>query len=108
MAFNLRKLFRAKAKLFSAESIPLEEQWWDSLPNSWEDKEIIPFPRGISPKVNVIACRSSDLYTTMSQNISQQILPLKHREDLRLIAMTRVWRNTPQSFRTGTLPLDAV
>ena len=45
---NLRGLFNAKAIL-------LEEQWWYYLTHSWEDKGVHTFPKGICPKVNVIA-----------------------------------------------------
>ena len=33
----------------------LEEQWWYYLTHSWEDKRVHTFPKGICPKVNVIA-----------------------------------------------------
>ena len=33
----------------------LEEQSWYYLTHSWEDKVLRTFPKGISPKVNVIA-----------------------------------------------------
>ena len=35
--------------------ILLEEQLWDYLTHSWEDKGVHTFPKGICPKVNVIA-----------------------------------------------------
>ena len=33
----------------------LEEQWWCYPTHSWEDKGFHTFPKGIWPKVNVIA-----------------------------------------------------
>ena len=48
MAYQLFKLFNAKAIL-------LEEQLWYYLTHSWEDKGVHTFPKGICPKVNVIA-----------------------------------------------------
>ena len=42
-------------RLFNAKVIPLEEQWWYYLTHSWEDKGVHIFPKGICPKVNVIA-----------------------------------------------------
>ena len=40
--------------LFNALSILLE-QWWYYLTHSWEDKGVHTFPKGICPKVDVIA-----------------------------------------------------
>ena len=48
MAYQLCGLFNAKAIL-------REEQWWYYLTHSWEDKGVHTFPKGICPKVNVIA-----------------------------------------------------
>ena len=42
-------------RLFNAKAILLEEQLWYYLTHSWEDKEIHTFPKGINPKVNIIA-----------------------------------------------------
>ena len=42
-------------RLFNAKSILLEEQLWYYLTHSWEDKGVHTFPKGICPKVNVIA-----------------------------------------------------
>ena len=42
-------------RLFNAKAIPLEEQYWYYLTHSWEDKGVHTFPKGICPKVNVIA-----------------------------------------------------
>ena len=42
-------------RLFNAKAILLEEQLWYYLTHSWEDKGAHTFPRGICPKVNVIA-----------------------------------------------------
>ena len=42
-------------RLFNAEAILLEEQYWYYLTHSWEDKGVYTFPKGICPKVNVIA-----------------------------------------------------
>ena len=41
--------------LFNAKAILLEEQSWYYLTHSWEDKGFHTFPKGICPKVNVIA-----------------------------------------------------
>ena len=40
-------------RLFNAKAILLEEQFY--LTHSWEDKGVQTFPKGICPKVNVIA-----------------------------------------------------
>ena len=42
-------------RLFKAKAILLEEQQWYYLIHSWEDKGVHTFPKGICPKVNVIA-----------------------------------------------------
>ena len=42
-------------RLFNAKAILLEEQQWYYLTHSWEDKGVHTFPKGICPKVNVIA-----------------------------------------------------
>ena len=42
-------------RLFNAKAILLEEQYWYYLTHSWEDKGVHTFPKGIWPKVNVIA-----------------------------------------------------
>ena len=42
-------------RLFNAKDILLEEQQWYYLTHSWEDKGVHTFPKGICPKVNVIA-----------------------------------------------------
>ena len=44
-------LFRS----FNVKAILLEEQYWYYLTHSWEDKGVHTFPKGICPKVNVIA-----------------------------------------------------
>ena len=41
--------------LFNARTILLEEQQWYYLTHSWEDKGVHTFPKGICPKVNVLA-----------------------------------------------------
>ena len=41
--------------LFNAKAIPLEERQWFYLTHSWENKGVHTFPKGICPKVNVIA-----------------------------------------------------
>ena len=46
--YNLRGLFNANVIL-------LEEQQWFYLTHSWEDKGVHTFPKGICPKVNMIA-----------------------------------------------------
>ena len=42
-------------RLFNAKAILLEELRWCYLTHSWEDKGVHTFPKGICPKVNVIA-----------------------------------------------------
>ena len=42
-------------RLFNAKAILLEKQQWYYLTHSWEDKGVHTFPKGICPKVNVIA-----------------------------------------------------
>ena len=41
--------------LFNAKAILLEEKLWYYLTHRWEDKGFHTFPKGICPKVNVIA-----------------------------------------------------
>ena len=41
--------------LFNAKPIHPEEQQWYYLTHSWEDKGVYTFPKGICPKMNVIA-----------------------------------------------------
>ena len=45
----------SKCRLFNAKFILQEEQLWYYLTHSWEDKGVHAFPKGIFPKVNVIA-----------------------------------------------------
>ena len=40
--------------LFNAKAILVEEQKWYYSNHSWKDREFGTFPKGISPKVNVI------------------------------------------------------
>ena len=42
-------------RLFNAKAILLEEQLWYYLTHNCEDKGVYTFPKGICPKVNVIA-----------------------------------------------------
>ena len=56
--FGLVSLFNGIStvfRLFNAKAILLEEQWRYYLTHSWEDKGVHTFPKGICPKVNVIA-----------------------------------------------------
>ena len=56
--FGLVSLFNGIStlfRLFDAKAILLEEQYWYYLTHSWEDKGVHTFPKGICPKVNVIA-----------------------------------------------------
>ena len=41
--------------LFNTKAILIEEQLWDYLTHSWEDKGVHTFSKGICPKANVIA-----------------------------------------------------
>ena len=45
--------------LFNAKAILLEEQYY--LTHSWEDKGVHTFPKGICPKVNIIARLENEL-----------------------------------------------
>ena len=42
-------------RLFNAKTILLEKQSWYYLTHSWDDNGVQTFPKGIYPKVNVIA-----------------------------------------------------
>ena len=42
-------------RLFNAKAILLEEQKWYYLTHSLEDKGVHTFPKGLCPKVNVMA-----------------------------------------------------
>ena len=56
--FGLVSLFNGIStlfRLFNAKAIHLEEQQWYNLTHNWEDKGVHTFPKGICPKVNVIA-----------------------------------------------------
>ena len=56
--FGLVSLFNGISnlfRLFNAKAILPEEQLWYYLTHSWEDKGVHTFPKGIFPKVNVIA-----------------------------------------------------
>ena len=56
--FDLVSLFNGistLSRLFNAKAILLEEQEWYYLTHSWEDKGVHTFPKGICPKVNIIA-----------------------------------------------------
>ena len=46
-------------RLFNAKAILLEEQYY--LTHSWEDKGVHTFPKGICPKVNLIAWLENEL-----------------------------------------------
>ena len=56
-------------RLFNAKAILLQEQQWYYLTHSWEDMEVHGIPKGICPKVNVIARLEYDL-TTIPQSIA--------------------------------------
>ena len=56
--FGLVSLFNGIStffSLFNAKTIPIEGQSWYYLTHSWENKGVHTFPKGICPKVNVIA-----------------------------------------------------
>ena len=60
--FGLASLFNGIStlfRLFDAKAILLEEQYY--LTHSWEDKEVHTFPKGICPKVNIIARLENEL-----------------------------------------------
>ena len=60
-------------RLFNAKAILLEEQYWYYLTHSWEDKGVRTFPKGICPKVNVIARLEYELayYDSAVQRFNQ-------------------------------------
>ena len=64
--------------LFNAKAILLEEQLWYYLTHSWEDKGVHTFPKGICPKVNVIARLEYELASTIPQSIVLTITPRGH------------------------------
>ena len=58
VSFVLVSLFNGIStfvRLINAKAILREEQQWYYLTHSWEDKGVHTFPKGICPKVNVIA-----------------------------------------------------
>ena len=55
MVWFLVKCHINRCRLFNAKAILLEEQYWYSLTHNWEDTGFHTFPKGICPKVNVIA-----------------------------------------------------
>ena len=69
-----------RRKLFHAKFILQEEHLWYYLTYSWKDKGVHTFPKGISPKVNVVAQLEFELanydsavhrlnhYTTRNEN----------------------------------------
>ena len=65
---NLCRLFNSKAAL-------LEEPEECYLTNSWEDKRVNTFPKGICPIVNVIARWGSNSLTTIPQSSDLTITP---------------------------------
>ena len=67
--------------LFNAKAILIEEQYWYYLTHSWEDKGVHTFPKGICPKVNVIARPEYELayYDSAVQGIS--VLAARHDDD---------------------------
>ena len=62
--FGLVSLFNGIStlfRLFNAKAILPEEQQGYYLTHSWEDKGVHTFPKGICPKVNVIALLEYEL-----------------------------------------------
>ena len=47
-------LMAYKPSLFNAQGILTEEQQLNYLTHSWKNKEVHTFPKGISPKINLI------------------------------------------------------
>ena len=65
---NLLGLFNAKSSLL--------KQWWYYLTHSWEDKGVHTFPKGICPKVNLIAPLEFELaYYDIPHSIALTITP---------------------------------
>ena len=76
--FSLVSLFNSIStllRLFNAKAILLEEQYY--LTHSWEDKGVHTFPKGICPKVNVIARLENELayYDSAVHRFSHYITP---------------------------------
>ena len=65
-------------RLFNAKAILLEEQLWYYLTHSWEDKGVHTFPKGICPKVNVIARLGFELAYYNSAVHRVNIIPRAH------------------------------
>ena len=53
----------------------MEEQKWCYLTHSWKDKRVHTFPKGISPKVNVITQLEIELiyYNVILQHVNPNI-----------------------------------
>ena len=68
-------------RLFNAKTILLEEQQWYYLTHSWEDKGVHTFPKGICPKVNVIA-RLEYKLVYYDSAVRTSLLPLHHEDTL--------------------------
>ena len=64
--------------LFNAKAILLEEQKWYYLTHSWEDNRVHTFPKGICPKVNVIARLEYEL--ALLRFRSPSLEPLHHED----------------------------
>ena len=73
-------------RLFNAKAILLEEQLWYYLTHSWEDKGVHTFPKGICPKVNVIARLEYHSLTTIPLSITLTITPRGHPPEIFLIS----------------------
>ncbi len=95
---NLFRLFNANAK-----AIVLEEQLWYYLTHSLEDKGVHTFPKGICPKVNIIARLEYELayydsavhrfnhYTTKTPALSKRIKALLNHNLLVWLVYWVLW-----------------
>ena len=70
--------------LFNAKAILLEEQYY--FTHSWEDKGVHIFPKGICPKVNVIARLKYELayYDSAVHRINHYTTKTPHKKNSKL------------------------
>ena len=103
--FVKRKYFNGVLQLKSS-CILLEEQQWYYLTHSWEDKGVHTFPKGICPKVNVIAQLEYELayydsavHSRERSRISKfliRLMPIKFYQDF-----TKLFDERPLTIRTA-------
>ena len=116
--FGLVSLFNGIStlfRLFNAEAILLEEQEWYYLTHSWEDKGVHTFPKGICPRVNVIARLEYKLmyydsavhhfnhYTTRTSPSSIVVSMDVHNSYIYICVWVCVWLGSSHSFKHVSL-----